>query len=184
MRSIWINKNYIAKIASTVTGGIYAFLGFIGMLVPLDEILSDKMSIWVRSIISISVLTGIWCCCFIIVSVILMNKKRFKVLSANNGHALYLQYGDIFNVNEVIEPGKRRNIVIPVNRCFDTHVDNHMVSVYPVREADYHTGQSRRGKDLLCHASGGGLHQPKAFAQYGAAGTVQYYLPDRRGRAG
>lgn len=59
MRSIWINKNYIAKIASTVTGGIYAFLGFIGMLVPLDEILSDKMSIWVRSIISISVLTGI-----------------------------------------------------------------------------------------------------------------------------
>ena len=47
MRSIWINKNYIAKIASTVTGGIYAFLGFIGMLVPLDEILSDKMSIWV-----------------------------------------------------------------------------------------------------------------------------------------
>ena len=68
MRSIWINKNYIAKIASTVTGGIYAFLGFIGMLVPLDEILSDKMSIWVRSIISISVLTGIWCCCFIIVS--------------------------------------------------------------------------------------------------------------------
>lgn len=128
MRSIWINKNYIAKIASTVTGGIYAFLGFIGMLVPLDEILSDKMSIWVRSIISISVLTGIWCCCFIIVSVILMNKKRFKVLSANNGHALYLQYGDIFNANEVREPGKRRNIVIPVNRCFDTHVDNHIVS--------------------------------------------------------
>ena len=78
MRSIWINKNYIAKIASTVTGGIYAFLGFIGMLVPLDEILSDKMSIWVRSIISISVLTGIWCCCFIIVSVILMNKKTIQ----------------------------------------------------------------------------------------------------------
>lgn len=57
-----------------------------------------------------------------------MNKKRFKVLSANNGHALYLQYGDIFNANEVIEPRKRRNIVIPVNRCFDTRVDNHIVS--------------------------------------------------------
>ena len=128
MRSIWINKNYIAKIASTVTGGIYAFIGFIGMLVTHDEIISDKMSILVRSIISISVLTGIWCCCFIIVSVILMNKKRFKVLSANNGHALYLQYGDIFNANEVREPSKRRNIVIPVNRCFDTHVDNHIVS--------------------------------------------------------
>ena len=58
----------------------------------------------------------------------MVNKRRFKVLSANNGHALYLQYGDIFNANEVIEPSKLRNIVIPVNRCFDTHVDNHIVS--------------------------------------------------------
>lgn len=128
MRSIWTNKNYIAKIVSTVTGGIYAFLGFIGMLVPLDEILSDKMSIWVRIVISIFVLIGVWCCCFIVVSVILINKKKFKVLPANNGHALYLQYGDIFNEKEIVEPNKRRNIVVPVNRCFDTQVDNHIVS--------------------------------------------------------
>lgn len=78
MRSIWINKNYIGKIASTVTGGIYAFLGFIGMLVPLDEILSDKISIWVRSIISISILIGVWCCCFIVISVIMVNKGVSK----------------------------------------------------------------------------------------------------------
>mgnify|MGYP000256869719 CR=1 FL=1 len=128
MRSIWINKNYIAKLASTATGGIYVFLGFIGMLVPLDEILSDKMSILIRIIISLSILIGIWLGCFIIASLIMMNKRRFKVLSANNGHALYLQYGDIFNANEVIEPSKRRNVVVPVNRCFDTHVDNHIVS--------------------------------------------------------
>ena len=30
-----------------------------------------------------------------------------------------------------------------------------------------HTGQPRRGQDLLCHASCGGLHQPKAFTRYG-----------------
>ena len=128
MQSIWINKRYIARIASTLTGGIYAFLGFIGMLVPLDEILSDKMSIWIRSIISISILIVIWGCCFAAISVIITHKNRFKVISGNNGHALYLQYGDIFDANQVMESNSRRNIVIPVNRCFDTCVDNHIVS--------------------------------------------------------
>ena len=42
-----------------------------------------------------------------------------------------------------------------------------MVSVYPLWKADDHTGQPRRGQDLLCHASCGGLHQPKALARYG-----------------
>ena len=31
----------------------------------------------------------------------------------------------------------------------------------------HHTGQPRRGQDLLCHAPCGGLYQPKAFARYG-----------------
>ena len=30
-----------------------------------------------------------------------------------------------------------------------------------------HISQPRRGQDLLCHASCGGLHQPKALARYG-----------------
>ena len=42
-----------------------------------------------------------------------------------------------------------------------------MVSVYPLWKADDYTGQPRRGQDLLCHASCGGLHQPKAFTRYG-----------------
>ena len=45
--------------------------------------------------------------------------------------------------------------------------ERNMVSVYPLWKADDHTGQPRRGKDLLCHASCGGLHQPKALARYG-----------------
>lgn len=128
MRYAWINKGYISKIASTITGGVYAFFGFIGTLVPLDEILSDKMSLWIRCVISAALLIKIWCCCFAIALVVMACKKRFKVLSANSGHALYLQYGNIFDANEVIDPNKRRNIVVPVNRCFDTCVDNHIVS--------------------------------------------------------
>ncbi len=132
MRYAWVNKEYIAKIASNITGGFYAFLGFIGTLVPLDEILSDKMSIWTRGLISAAILVGIWCFFVVAVSIYMTRKNRFKVLSANNGHALYLQYGNIFDANEVIDSSQRRNIVVPVNRCFDTHVDNHIVSAQTV----------------------------------------------------
>lgn len=139
MRYAWINKEYIAKIASTITGGFYAFLGFIGTLVPLDEILSDKMSIWIRGLLSAAILVGIWCFFFAAVSIYMTRKNRFKVLSANNGHALYLQYGNIFDANEVIDSSQRRNIVVPVNRCFDTHVDNHIVSAQTVHGATFNS---------------------------------------------
>lgn len=139
MRYAWINKEYIAKIASTITGGFYAFLGFIGTLVPLDEILSDKMPIWIRGLISAAILVGIWCLFFVAVSICMTRKNRFKVLSANNGHALYLQYGNIFDANEVIDSSQRRNIVVPVNRCFDTHVDNHIVSAQTVHGATFNS---------------------------------------------
>lgn len=137
MRYVWINKGYISKIASAITGGFYALLGFIGTLVPLDEILSDKMSMWIRGIISAAILIGIWVCCFVVVSIYMTRKNRFKVLSANNGHALYLQYGNIFDANEVIDSSQCRNIVVPVNRCFDTHVDNHIVSAQTVHGATF-----------------------------------------------
>jgi hypothetical protein len=128
MKRIWMNKGYIAKLTTTTIGGIYALLGFIGILVPLDEILSDMLPIWARFVISLEILLAAWFICFMVVAIILSLRKRFEIVTANNGHKLYLQYGDVFNENEVIRPDERRNIIIPVNRCFDTVVDNHLVS--------------------------------------------------------
>ena len=55
----------------------------------------------------------------------------------------------------------------PHGRCGADERGLAMVSVYPLWKADDHTGQPRRGQDLLRHASCGGLHQPKALARYG-----------------
>ena len=55
----------------------------------------------------------------------------------------------------------------PHGRCGAYERGMAMVSVYPLWEADDHTGQPRRGQDILCHASCGGLHQSKAFTRYG-----------------
>lgn len=128
MKRIWMNREYISKITTTIIGGLYAFLGFIGTLVPLDEILSNTLNIWIRIGISVGVLLILWIVCFMIVGLFLIRKKRFNIIDANNGHKLYLQYGDLFDKNEVLVPEDRRNIVIPVNRCFDTIVDNQLIS--------------------------------------------------------
>lgn len=128
MKSIWINKGYIAQIASAATGGIYALLGFIGTFVSLDEILPFDMAIWLKVMISVLVLLTIWGCCFCGVAYYMVRKKYFQIFSANNGHALYVQYGDLFDEKEVKNPSERRNIVVPVNCCFDTRVDNHIIS--------------------------------------------------------
>ena len=46
----------------------------------------------------------------------------------------------------------------PYGRCGAYERGLVMVSVYSLWKADHHTGQPRRGQDLLCHASCGGLH--------------------------
>ena len=55
----------------------------------------------------------------------------------------------------------------PYGRCGADERGMAMVSLYPLWKADDYTGQPRRGQDLLCHASCGGLYQPKAFTRYG-----------------
>ena len=92
MRYVWINKGYISKIASTMTGGFYAFLGLIGTFVSLNEILPDTMPVWIRGIISVAILIGIWGCCFVVVSIRLARKKRFKASPHNSAARLAMPF--------------------------------------------------------------------------------------------
>lgn len=128
MKLVWLNKVYIFKIATTIICTIYSFAGFIGMFVPFDEILSSTLRFLDKMFISIGILILLWGIVFIVVAIILIKKRRFIVIVANNGHNLYLQYGDLFDENIVINPSERRNIVIPVNCCFDTAVNNTLIS--------------------------------------------------------
>ena len=126
---IWCNKGYIAKKATKWTSGIYALLGFIGLFTSYDEIIPEDKSVFCRILIGFAVLAGVWLLFFILNALLTIKKERFEIIKSNNGHSLYVQYGDIFNKKEVFMPEKPRTIVIPVNRCFDMHVDNQIVSV-------------------------------------------------------
>lgn len=128
MRRIILNKKYIVKLATRWTAGIFAFLGLIGTFASLSDLLDSSLSIQCRIGISIGILAGIWVISFLLCAVYTYRRRRIEVAELNNGHHIYVQYGDVFSEAEVLEPQKRRNIVIPVNRCFDTLVDNDLVS--------------------------------------------------------
>lgn len=128
MKRLWINRKPITKLTNKIVGSIYAILGFISLFVSFDGMLSSLSNIWEKILVSTIILSAVWLFCYVVSGVILINKKRFEIISANNGYKLYIQYGNIFDKKIIINSLERRNIVIPVNRCFDTIVDNDLIS--------------------------------------------------------
>ncbi|MCM1236960.1 MAG: DUF6430 domain-containing protein [Ruminococcus flavefaciens] len=128
MRRIWLNKLYIIKLATQWTSGIFAFLGLIGTFVSLSDLLSETLFFYQRVMISVAILLLVWALMCIFCAIYVFKKKRICLFEVSNGYHVYVQYGDIFDANEVILPQERRNIVIPVNRCFDTLVDDDLIS--------------------------------------------------------
>ena len=128
MKKAWLNKKYIAKLACRWTTGVFSLLGFIGTFASLSEIVPTKWPVPCKILLSLGIVTAVWLFFFIACSVWFEKKKWIEILETNNDCHVYVQYGDVFSENEVGNPNERRTIVIPVNRCFDTIVDNDLVS--------------------------------------------------------
>lgn len=126
MNRLLINFSYILKTSFKWTASFFAILGFIGTFTPLEELIDYSEKLWKKILISILILVGIWVVSFIIISLITLYKKQYTILEINN-HKVFVQYGDLFSSDEVSDT-KNRNIVVPVNRCFDTLVDDDLIS--------------------------------------------------------
>ena len=63
---------------------------------------------------------------FLIRSLIFFKTKSLKIFETKNDHYIYIEYGDILSYPKDIE--EKINIVIPVNRCFDTKIDDNLIS--------------------------------------------------------
>lgn len=124
---IWINRKYVIKSAAGGVSASFALLGFVALFLPLDGFF--KCNTMVQRILACILLTGAVCLFWLLAcSVYVLKKRRIKLFALNDGHGVYVQYGDVLNKKEVLKPQERRNIVIPVNRCFDTLVDNDLIS--------------------------------------------------------
>lgn len=127
LKQIAINRRYILKKSITATASIYALLGFIGLFADLTDILMDEKTIGCRVLVSALALFVVWGVCFIGASVHVINTCKRKVVEGQNGKGVYVMYGDLFG-ESIVPNSPRRNICFAVNRCFDTIVDDHLVS--------------------------------------------------------
>lgn len=125
----WLDRAFICKSTFQFVGFAYTICGFLSVWFSFSDCLPNDWSFWNKLLLSISVLLGISMICFIIVTWVTLSKTKRLVLIANSGHKVYVQYGDMYSPSIVCANyEKRRNIVVSVNRCFDTIVDNDLVS--------------------------------------------------------
>ena len=125
---IRINRQVILRRAWTWTGVAMTVLCFVALFVPMTGLIPEKWHIVCK------VLTG--CAAFVALFVLLAFASAVRVLFTNKvcvltkaGHHVYVQYGDVFSHKVVGKKySDKRKIVIDVNRCFDTIVDDHLVS--------------------------------------------------------
>ena len=128
LKKVILNKKYICKLSFRLTAIAFSFLGFIGTFVSLADLVPAKWNVWFKLLFSFAIFCGIWIISFLCCALVFSCKNRISVFEANNGHHVYVEYGDILDDNILEDTSEKRNIVIAVNRCFDTMVDNDLVS--------------------------------------------------------
>lgn len=128
MKKAWINKKYITGLACKWTVMLFSLLGFVGTFVSLNDIIPNNWKFRYKMLFSIIIIIIIFLIFWILCAFWFERQKWIEVFEGNNGCHIYVQYGDIFSPNEVRSPNQRRNVIIPVNRCFDTIIDDELVS--------------------------------------------------------
>lgn len=124
-----INASEIFKIACTWTGVFMTIWGFLSLFVSMSGMIPDGLSFIIKILMGCLILLGVFIILIIISGFYVLSVNNVRAITSNSGHHVYVKYGDIFSP-KIIKKGNYdcRNIVIPVNRCFDTIVDKHLVS--------------------------------------------------------
>ncbi len=159
LKQLVINRRYILKKSIAATTSIYALLGFISLFADLNSLLGDEMTIGCRVLISALALFVVWGVCLIGACVHVIKTRKRKVVDGQNGKGVYVIYGDLFG-ESIVPDTPRRSICFAVNRCFDTIVDDHLVS-----SASIHGYAMRR------------LYEEKTFSPESLDAAIQRAIP-------
>ena len=127
MNVISANKEWLVNNTVAYTSGIYAALSMVALWVDFTSFLSG-LSPFLRVLVSLGVLVCIAIFCFAVSILYLRIKKRFTVFKSETGHSISIQFGNILDVSIRTTGNRLNSIVIPVNRCFDTVVDDRLIA--------------------------------------------------------
>lgn len=126
---LWINKSAIFKLACTYTGVVFTFWGFVSIFEPLNGVFQDDASFVCKLLIGILVLLAVFIISAIAVCWKVLHSNEVCLGESSTRNSVYVKYGDMYSP-DIVEKGYngKRAIVVSVNRCFDTIVDDHLVS--------------------------------------------------------
>ena len=126
---LWINKSAIFKLACTYTGVVFTFWGFVSLFEPLNGVFQDDASFVCKLLIGILVLLAVFIISAIAACWIVLHSNEVCLGESSTKNSVYVKYGDMYSP-DIVEKGYngKRAIVVSVNRCFDTIVDDHLVS--------------------------------------------------------
>lgn len=125
----WLNRSYILSQACKYTGSVFTLWGLISIFNPLDDCFVDELTFGCKLLIGILVVIIVYLISAIIALIICFHSNKELVFSSNSKHSVYVHFGDIFSPDVMGEDcNQRYNLVVPVNRCFDTIVDDNLIS--------------------------------------------------------
>ena len=127
-KRLWNNRKYILRKSFSAMTLIYAVLGFVRMFVSLEGFFTFNTPLICKLWVSCLILVSVWLFCVIGVSLRVFFTKRRRVVDGQNGKAVFVVYGDLFDESIVANTATRRNVCFAVNRCFDTVVDDHLIA--------------------------------------------------------
>lgn len=127
---LWINKSAILKQACTYTGLSFTVWGFISLFVSLTDYVPKDISFFYRVILGCVLVVCIFILSIFVAACRVLCTGSICVGESTSKNGVYVKYGDMFSPDSV-EKGYngKRFLVVSVNRCFDTTIDDHLVSL-------------------------------------------------------
>lgn len=127
---LYNNKNTILKLSCTFTGIVFTLWSFVSLFNPLEGFLSNNITILGKILIGFLVLLSVFILGTIVTSIYVICSNQRCIGESLKGNKVYVKYGDMYSP-DIIKKGynDKRIIVVSVNRCFDTIVDDELVSL-------------------------------------------------------
>lgn len=119
------NRNYLFKKSIRVAFGISTVASIYE--IAIGRIMDKDTTLLKAIVVLLLIFVGLYILSFLAISLWLIFKNNIEVFSTDK-HSVYLHFGDIFDNEIVNNESIPKHIVINVNRCFDTIVNNELIS--------------------------------------------------------
>lgn len=129
------NKSYIFKKSSKYVAIFFSVSELLSQVISIDIVVTYFISYidiedlpLNKLVVTGAFLAAIWLCGLVAAICRTLKLQEIELFDTGNGHKVYVRYGDIFKLEDLKAKYKKLNVVISVNRCFDTIVDDDLIT--------------------------------------------------------